>query len=173
MPATARTGELGGNGQNGNRRRGFDPAMREAMQKYMERPEVKAQQEQMRTQDEKLESQYTAAINKILTPRQRAMVKKMYGAPFDRSSMWPAGGPNPWGGRGGNRPGGAQDTAKAGTTKTAATSAKATTTAKAGDEEDEETTAAKASTPAPAKAKPATTARRKSLRELRGSSSDE
>ena len=48
--------------------------------------------EQFRAQEEKLENQFAVAINKVLTPRQRAMFKKMLGAPFDRSKMG-AGGP--------------------------------------------------------------------------------
>ncbi len=157
-------GGNGGNGQNGNRRRGFDPAMREAMQKYMERPEIKAQDEQIKSKEDKITSQYTAALNKILMPRQRAMLKKMLGAPFDLTKL---GGGNPWGGRGGNRPGN-QAAAKNATEKTAST---ATKTGSGDDDPDDVAPAAKAA--APAKAKTAAAPKRKSLRELRGSSSDD
>jgi hypothetical protein len=151
-----------GNGRNGGRGRGRpDP---EAMKKAMEDPQIQAQMEQMRTQDDKLENQYAAAINKVLTPRQRALYKKMLGPPFDRSKM---GGGGPWGGPRGNGPGNPA-TAKAG-----ANEGKKAATAKANsdDDADEASPAAKPSTPAPAKAKATTTApRKKSLRELRGSS---
>jgi Spy/CpxP family protein refolding chaperone len=150
-----------GNGRNGGRRGRPNP---EAMKKAMEDPQVQAQMEQMRTQDDKLENQFSLAIAKVLTPRQRALYKKMLGAPFDRSKM---GGGGPWGGPRGNGPGNNPATAKAGATAT-----KTASTAKANPDDDAEE-AAPAATPAPAKAKAkATTAvpRKKSLRELRGSS---
>jgi hypothetical protein len=147
----------GNNGRNGGGRGGrgnFDP---EAMRKVMEAPEVKAQMEQIQSQEQKLTSQLTAAINKVLTPRQRAMLKKLLGPPFDRSQM---GGGGPWGGRGGFGPGGNQATAKG------APVAKAK--AKSSDDgDDDETPKAKAAVAAPAKAK-ATTPKRKSLRDQRG-----
>ncbi len=154
-------GGNGGNGQNGNRRnRGFDPAQREAFQKYMERPEIKAQSDQLKSQEDKLQSQYAAAINKVLTPRQRAIFKRMLGLPFDLSKL---GGGNPWGGRGGNGPGNQASTKNApGATKTAPTAA----TIKS-DDDDDETPKAKTAAAAPAKAK-ATAPRRQSLREQRG-----
>jgi len=167
----AANGGNGGNNGNGNGRNGGrgnrgrpDP---EVMKKVMEDPQVQAQMEQMRTQDDKLENQFSMAIAKVLTPRQRALYKKMLGPPFDRSKM---GGGGPWGGPRGNGPGN-QATAKGGATagKTAST----TKAAEPDDEADVASTTAKASTPAPAKAKATTTApRKKSLRELRGSSSD-
>ena len=158
-----------GNGRNGGRgNRGRpDP---EAMKKAMEDPQVQAQMEQMNTQDQKLENQFSLAIAKVLTPRQRALYKKMLGAPFDRSKMGTGG---PWGGRRGNGPGGNPATAKAGAT--ASKTATATTNTSADDDADESSTTAKpaTTTPAPAKAKATTTTpRKKSLRELRGSSSD-
>jgi hypothetical protein len=159
-------GNNGGNGQNGNRRGGrggFDPAQQAALQKYMERPEVKAQDEQLKSQEDKISAQYTAAINKVLTARQRTILKKMLGVPFDLASM---GAGNPWGFRGGNRPGapGAQASAK--------DASKATTTAKTEASEDDEEGAApaKAAVSAPAKAKASAATKRKSLRESRGSS---
>ena len=121
---------------------------------------------QMRTQDEKLENQFVAAINKVLTPRQRALYKKMLGPPFDRSKM---GGGGPWGGPRGNGPGNPA-TAKAGS---AADKNAATAKANSDDDADEAAPAAKPATPAPAKAKATTTApKKKSLRDLRGSSSN-
>jgi hypothetical protein len=164
----AENGGPGGNNGNGNGRNGGrgnrgrpDP---EAMKKAMEDPQVQAQMDQMRTQDDKLENQFSLAIAKVLTPRQRALYKKMLGAPFDRSKM---GGGGPWGGPRGNGPGNPA-TAKAG-----ATAGKTGATAKTNpdDDADETAPAAKPATPAPAKAKATTTApRKKSLRELRGSS---
>ena len=155
-------GGNGGNGQNGNRRnRGFDPAQRDAFQKYMERPEIKAQSDQLKSQEDKLQNQYAAAINKILTPRQRTIFKKMLGVPFDLSKL---GGGNPWGGRGGAGPGNQASTKNApGATKTAPTAA----TSKS-DDDDDETPKAKSTTAAPAKAKAPTAAKPKSLREQRG-----
>jgi hypothetical protein len=163
-----------GNGGNGNGRNGGrgnrgrpDP---EAMKKAMEDPQIQAQMDQMNTQDQKLENQFSLAIAKVLTPRQRALYKKMIGAPFDKSKMGTGG---PWGGRGGNGPGGNPATAKAGAT--AGKTATATTKSNADDDLDESSTTAKpaTTTPAPAKTKAATTTpRKKSLRELRGSSSD-
>jgi hypothetical protein len=144
-----------GNNANGNNGRGggrggrnFDP---EAMRKVFEDPQVKAQMEQIQSQEEKLTAQLTNAVYKILGPRQRTMLKKMLGAPFDRSQL---GGGGPWGGRGNN-----PATAKA---KTAAASSDA-------DDDDDDAPKAKA-TSTPAKAKPAasSTAKKKSLRELRG-----
>ena len=159
----AANGGNGGNNGNGNGRNGGrgnrgrpDP---EAMKKVMEDPQVQAQMEQMRTQDDKLENQFSLAIAKVLTPRQRALYKKMLGPPFDRSKM---GGGGPWGGP-----------RNPATAKVGAAADKNAATAKANpdDDADEATPAAKPSTPAPAKAKATTTApRKKSLRELRGSS---
>jgi hypothetical protein len=146
-------GNNGNNGRNGGGRGGrgnFDP---EAMRKVMDEPQIKAQMEQIQGQEQKLAAQFSTAVNKILTPRQRTMFKKMLGAPFDRSQMGRGG---PWGGRGGAGP------VNAATTKGAA-AAKATTS----DDEDDETPTAKATTAAPAKAK-AAAPKRKSLREQRG-----
>ena len=146
----ANTGRnVGGRGGRGN----FDP---EAMRKVMDTPEVKTQMEQIQGQEQKLTTQFGAAVNKVLTPRQRTLFKKMVGPPFDRSQMG-AGGP--WGGRGGFGPGGNPATAKG----AAAAKAKAQTS----DDSDDDTPKAKAATTAPAKAK-AAAARPKTLREQRG-----
>jgi len=130
------------------------------MKKVMESPEVKAQMEQNRSQDQKLENQYYAAISKILYPRQRATLKKMLGAPFDRSALGMGG---PWGG---GPPRGNQASSKNGTATGKGT------VAKSEDDDGESASPAAPATKAPAKTKPATATRRKSLRELRGSSSD-
>jgi hypothetical protein len=153
-----------GNGGRGNNRR-FDP---EAFRQFMERPEVKAKMEEFRVEQEKVQDQYLLAVNKILSPRQRANYKKMLGPPFDRSKM----GPGPWGGPGGPRAAGNQAN-----TKGAGTAA-----AKSGDDDDgdgENTAATKAPATKPA-AKPAATtpakkSRSNSLRAQRGleSSDDE
>jgi hypothetical protein len=152
MPPPADNGQADANVQNGNPRgnRGrFDP---EAMKKAMEDPENQKQMEQFREQQTKIQDQFAAAVyNKVLDKRQRGLYKKMLGAPFDRSKMF-AGGPG-WG-RPGGRNGGANPAAakKDGTTGSAAASP---------DAEE-------ATTPKPAAtAKP----KRKSLRDLRGSSS--
>jgi len=154
-------GANGGNGLQGKNRQRFDP---EAMKKFMESPEVKAQMDQNRAQDQRLEKLYYAAINKILYPRQRTTLNKMLGAPFDRSSLGMGG---PWGGpQRANGPGQAAG-------KNGAAPAKGTV-AKSGSEDDDEESSTASATPAtkvPAKAKTATAPRRKSLRELRGSSS--
>ncbi len=159
----------GGNGQNGNRRRGgfFDPAQREAFQKYMERPEVKAQGDELKAQEDKLQAQYVTEINKVLTSRQRAILKKMLGVPFDLSKLGGPGG-NPWGRRGGG-PGGAA------ATKDGSNATKSAPTAKASgdDNGDDESPKAKASSPASTVAKPAAAPKRKSLRELRGAPTDD
>jgi hypothetical protein len=163
-------GGLGGNGQanggaqNGNQgnRPPFDPAamqkMREDFQKAMDKPEVKAQREKQREQDKALEDESYALVMKNLYPRQRATLKKMAGAPFDRSVM---GGP--FGG------------GPAGATAKNASAAGKTAVAKAGSEDDDEETAASASAKpaAPAKAKASAAPRKKSLRELRSGSDDE
>ena len=147
-------GNNGNNGRNGGGRGGrgnFDP---EAMRKVMDEPQIKAQMEQIQGQEQKLAAQFATAVNKVLTPRQRTMFKKMLGPPFDRSQMGRGG---PWGGRGG---------VGAGNPATAKGAAAAK--AKASDDgDDDETPKAKAATAAPTKAKPAA-AKRKSLRELRG-----
>jgi hypothetical protein len=168
--ANAGNGDGGGAGNNGNGNNGrngggrggrgnFDP---EAMRKVMESPEVKAQMEEIQSQEEKLTAQLTNAIYKIMSPRQRTTFKKMLGAPFDRSAM---GGGGPWGGRGGaGRGGNNQATAK-------------TTTTTATDDDDDDAPKAKPSTvAAPAKAKAsasAAAAKKKSLREQRGVPSDD
>jgi len=152
----------GGNGNRGNNRR-FDP---EAFRKLMEQPEVKAKMEEFRGAQEKVESQFAAAVNKVLSPRQRTNYKKMLGAPFDRSKM----GGGPWGGPGGRGgPGGPGNQANAkGTTKAAPAK-------QASDDDGDDTAAVKAPTAKPA-TPAATKPRTKSLRERRGlggSSDDE
>src|SRR5262249_26054700 len=103
-------------------------------------------------QDEKLNTQFTAAANRIMTKRQSAAYKKMLGAPFDLSKIRD-GGP-PWA-RNANANGSAAS--KAGSNNQASTRSTAATNNAA------ETTATKPST-AKSTAKP----KRKSLRELRG-----
>jgi Spy/CpxP family protein refolding chaperone len=129
-----------------------DPAFQEAMSKFMEKPEVKAKMEEMRTQGTKIESRLASAVNRVLGKRQAYMYKAMLGAPFDLSQVRPGPGQGP-----GNRPGNENRTDQA---KTAG-KAKAS-----GSDEDEESTTktepkAKSSD---AVAKP----KRKSLRERRG-----
>jgi Spy/CpxP family protein refolding chaperone len=143
-----------GNGGNGRIRRRFDP---ELMKKVMDTPEVKAQMELNKTENERLENQYAAAIQKILYPRQRAALQKLLGPPFDRSQIFTG-----WRGLGTNRGG-----PNAGGSSKSATS-------KADSDDDEESPAA-APAPKPKAAAPAkpSTPRRKSLRELRGTPSDE
>jgi Spy/CpxP family protein refolding chaperone len=152
------SGENGGNGRNGGRGRGFDP---EAMRKVMEDPKIQAQMEEIRGQEEKIDNQFSLAVNKVLTGRQRNIYKKMLGVPFDRTKMFGQGGP--WGGRRGNGPGNQANSNNG----SAAGNAGATAKANATNDDEGTTTAAKPSPSAPAKAKPAA-AKRKSLRERRG-----
>jgi hypothetical protein len=157
-------GNGGNNGgaQNGNQgnRQPPDPAarqkMREDFQKMMDNPEVKAQREKQQAADKVFEDESYAIVLKNLYPRQRATLKKMVGAPFDRSVM---------GGMFGRGPGGA-------TAKNGAPAGKAAV-AKAGSEDDDEAAPAPAKTQAPAKAKAGSANRKKSLRELRSGSDDE
>ncbi len=152
-------GGQGGVNGGGGRPRGpnfRDPAVREAMQKYMEQPEVKAKLDQIQTQTDKLQSQLKSAVNRVLTRRQAATYQKMLGAPFDINNL--RGGP---GGRGpgGNRNQNANGNAPNGGAQPAAKTAN--------NDDDEEAApaakpAAKAPTQTPAKA------RRKSLRAQRG-----
>jgi hypothetical protein len=156
--ANVGNGQNGGNNGRGRGGRGnFDP---EAMRKVMEEPQIKAQMDQIQSQEQKLSTQLAAAVNKTLTPRQRTMFKKMLGPPFDQSQMGRGG---PWGGRGGAGPGNAATTKGAVATKGAA-AAKATTS----DDDDDETPKAAATTAAPAKKSKAAAPKRKSLREQRG-----
>jgi hypothetical protein len=151
LPADPNGGQNGGNGggQNGGpggrggRGPNFrDPAVRSAMQTFMEKPETKAQLDQMKVQNNKLQNQIVASVYRALTKKQGAAYKKMLGAPFDPTKLQ--------GGQGGANGGTAQASAS-------------------NDEEEKPQTktaapAAKAKSAAPAKA----TAKRKSLRELRG-----
>jgi len=159
-PPPADNGQNAANAQNGNQRRGgrggFDP---EAMKKAMEDPENQKQMEQFRTEQSKIDEQFSAAVyNKVLYPRQRTTYKKMLGAPFDRTKMG-GGGPGGWfmpGGRGGN----------AAAAKKGASPGNATTSAKV-DSSDGDAAESASTTKAPTTtAKP----KRKSLRDLRGSS---
>jgi len=84
----------------GNRRRGgFD---REAMQKFMDQPEVKAQREQAQAATEKVDAKATQAAYKILTKYQLASYKKLQGPPFDVSKLRPNFGGMPGGNRDSN-----------------------------------------------------------------------
>jgi hypothetical protein len=86
----------GGNQRRGGRR---GPPDFEAMRKFMERPEIKAQMDQARADNEKLDAKATQAAYKILTRYQVAAYKKLQGPPFDSSKLRPSFG----GGPGGNR----------------------------------------------------------------------
>lgn len=114
----------GGNGGgNGNRRRGggggqgpgqggpqFD---REAMKKFMEQPEVKAQMDKAQAANAQLDNKATQAAYKILTKYQLASYKKLQGPPFDVSKLRPN-----FGGPGGNRDGNDAQTSKSATKST-------------------------------------------------------
>jgi hypothetical protein len=141
-------GQNGGNGQNGNNgRRGpnfRDPAFRDAMQKFMERPETKAKMEEIRTQNDKILGQVTAEVNRVLGRRSALAYKKMLGAPFDLTRL--TGGPGQ-----GNRNGNTANAASK--VQASGADAKDAATAK----------------PAPKTNSSSTSkAKRKSLRELRG-----
>ncbi len=154
-------GGNGGNGRNGNQknRPRFDP---EEMRKLMESPDEVARRDEERVQQQKLDNQYTAAINKLLYPKQRTALKKMLGAPFDRTKMFGAG----FGGPGGRNN---QAAGKNGAGKANGAAAKP----KSDDDDGEESASSSpAKTPAPAKAKTNAAAKRKSLRELRGGDDD-
>ena len=158
MPPPADNGQTADNGQNGNQRRGgrggFNP---EAMKKAMEDPDNQKQMEQFREEQTKVETQFAAAVyNKVLDKRQRALYKKLLGPPFDRTKMG-GGGPG-WGGGPGGRFGGGNPAVakKDGSPASTTTSAKTDT--------EDSASAAKTDT---VTAKP----KRKSLRDLRGSSS--
>jgi hypothetical protein len=142
-----------GNGRGGRNRPNFrDPAFREAMQKFMDQPDTKAKMEEIRAQDEKLQNQLTAAVNRVLTKRQAAAYKKMLGATFDLSKIWGGPGQGP-GNRGRN-----------GNPANASNAAGKTQASGAGNGGDAATAkpAAKGNSSSTAKAK------RKSLREQRG-----
>ncbi|MFO0888972.1 MAG: hypothetical protein U0790_07465 [Isosphaeraceae bacterium] len=132
-------GQRGGaNGQGGPR---FDP---EAMRKFMERPEVKAQMDESRKANEQIRDREYAMVFKAMDRRQVAAFKKMLGKPFDTNLLMP--GPFR-----GNRPANATDAAKS------ATGGDGTAKSNASAKADEK------STP-----KPASTSKRPSLRERRG-----
>jgi hypothetical protein len=168
-------GNNGGGGGRGNRGGGGpggaawnDPATREAMQKYMERPEVKAKMAEFQTQEEKLQDQFVMAVSRALTKRQLTIYKKMLGAPFDLSKIRGGGpGRGPW-----------NNQATAAATKKAQPGVETkTTTAKpaASDADDDDdaapATTATATPPATPKTTAPTTAktkRKNSLRAARG-----
>jgi hypothetical protein len=165
-PGAGDGGAGNGNGNRGNRR--FDP---EAFRQFMERPEVKAKMDEFRAAQDKVENQFTAAVNKVMSPRQRANYKKMLGAPFDRSKMGDGGPPGMFGRRGSGNQAAANTK---GATKNAA--------AKTEDDDDDSDSGNGARAAKPATSKPAaptatsTKPRPKSLRERRGlgrSSDDE
>jgi hypothetical protein len=148
----ANGGQAGNGGGGGGRPRGpnmRDPAVREAMQKYLEQPEVKEKLDAIQGQTDKLQKQLNSAVLRVLGKRQAANYKKMLGAPFDITQL--RGRP---GGPGGRGPGNPQNA----TTKTAAAPAAN------GDGEEGATAKPAPKTPSPAAAK----SKRKSLREQRG-----
>jgi len=159
-PPPADNGQNAANAQNGNQRRGgrggFDP---EAMKKAMEDPENQKQMEQFRTEQSKIDEQFSAAVyNKVLYPRQRTTYKKMLGAPFDRTKMG-ASGPGwfiPGGRNGRGNPAAAKKDASPGNSTTSAK-----VDSSGGDADESASTKAPTTT-----AKP----KRKSLRDQRGSS---
>src|SRR5262249_29581464 len=144
----------GNNGQNGGNRRGRfnDPAVRDAMKQFFERPETKAKMAEFQSQDEKINTQFTAAANRILTKRQSAAYKKMQGAPFDLSKI-----------RGGGPPWARNANANESAASKAGSDNQASTRSTAGTDDAAVTPATQPST-AKSTAKP----KRKSLRELRG-----
>jgi hypothetical protein len=149
-------GQNGGGAQNGGRggRGGMnprDPAFQEAMKNFMERPEVKAKMEEMQTQNEQIQNQLNAAVNRVLGKRAATAYKKMLGAQFDLSKIRGGPGQGPWNrNRNGNQ----------------ANATKSASKAEASNSGDEDG----AATAKPAAKSNTTTAKpkRKSLRELRG-----
>ena len=156
-----RGGRGGRGGANGQNRGGFN---REAMQKAMEQPEVKAKVDEARKEAQKEQSQLRdreyAMVYKAMDRRQVSMFKKMLGKPFDVESIMGGGGFFR-GGRGGpgGRRNGANGNANANQTTAAAKADSAKTTPAA----SADSSAASTTT-----TKPATTPRRQSLRERRG-----
>jgi hypothetical protein len=143
----------GNRGPNQKNRPRYDP---EQVKKLMESPEMQAQMEENRAQQKKLDDQYAAAINKLLYPRQRTALKKMLGAPFDRSKIFAGFGPGGRNNQAARKNAGAKDAAAK---------------PKSDDDDEESTASSTASKPAaPPKAK--TTSKRKSLRDLRGGDDD-
>jgi hypothetical protein len=114
------------------------------MQQFFDKPETKAKMEEFQAQDEKLNNQFMAAANRVLSRRQSAAYKKMLGAPFDLAQL--RGGPGRrFGGGGRNGNGNQADAAKAGSASPAP-----------------------ATNPDAPQTTSTTKPRRKSLRELRG-----
>ncbi len=135
------------NGNRGNRR--FNP---ELMKKAMAAPEVQERMKSLQGKQDEIRELASRAILGRLSKRQRGIYAKMLGAPFDRTKM---GGRGPWGGPGGPFGGPA---------------ANATARTSTGSSSSTANTSSAGSTPTsqkPAAAKP----KRKSLREIRGSSS--
>ena len=153
-PQNGQNGQNAGNngrgGRNGPNMR--DPAVQAAVKSFMDKPATKAKLEEMKSQNDKLQNQLVASVNRILSRRQATAYKKMLGPAFDMAKL--AGGP---GQAPGNRNGrGNQANASS-------------TAAKAQASDDDEAPAAKPAAKAAAKAKSSTTTtKRKSLRELRG-----
>lgn len=108
-PPTANGGQANTVGGAGNGRRGgpggFD---REAMKKFMEQPEVKAQMEQTQLETARIDSNATKAAYQIMTKYQVAAFKKLQGPPFEVGQLRPN-----FGGPGGNRNGTAPKSATA------------------------------------------------------------
>jgi hypothetical protein len=145
-------GGPGGNNGRGRRPPGpnfRDPAVQEAMQTFMEKPETKATIAQIKTQNDKLQNQLVAAVYRALTKRQVTAFKKMLGAPFETAKLTGGLGQGPGGRNGG--------------TNQANSSQAASKSAASASGVGEAATAKPA-----AKAKSSSTAKRKSLRELRG-----
>ena len=148
-----RGGSGGRGGANGQNRGGFN---REAMQKAMEQPEVKAKVDEAREEAQKEQAQLRereyAMVYKAMDRRQVAVFKKMLGKPFDVESVMGAGFMR-------GSPGGRRNGANGNANQTTA-AAKADTA--------KTTPAASADSSAASTTKPATTPRRQSLRERRG-----
>jgi hypothetical protein len=151
-----------GNGNQGNRPQFDRAAFQKAMESVRDNPEVKAEREKMRDQTKKVDDESYAIVLKNLYPRQRATLKNMVGAPFDRSLMG-----NPF-----DRFGGGPGQAAA---KNGAAKGKGAVAKPASDDDEEESAASTtAKTPAPAKAKAAAAPKKQSsLRALRGGGSDD
>ena len=121
----------------------------------MESPEMQARMEEERGQQQKLDNQYTASINKLLYPKQRTALKKMLGAPFDRSKM----------GMPGFGPGGRNNQAAR---KNGAANGKGATAKPKSEDDDEESASSDSSKPRRPRRQRRTPRQRKSLRDLRG-----
>jgi hypothetical protein len=116
----------------------------------MEKPEVQAKVEEMRSQNTQLRNRLAAAVNRVLGKRQAIAYKKMLGEPFDVSKIRGGLGKGPWNGPGNGRPPDRSRAAGKAQASSPAKSADAAATAKSGA------------------AKNSAKGKRKSLRELRG-----